>query len=81
MKHPLRILLATVSAAALMQLYCAHMELKYNYEALVWREKSQTDQFGKIIGTGLQRTHQDAQKITELEDQIKALTAKNGQGN
>jgi hypothetical protein len=81
MKHLLRILPATVFAAALMQLYCAHMELKYNYEALAWREKCQTDQLGEIIGTGFQRTHRDAQKIAELEGQIKALTAKNGQAN
>ena len=81
MKHLLSILPATVFAAVLLQLFCAHLELKYNYEALVRREKSQTDQFGKIIGTGLQRTHQDAQKIAELEDQVKALTAKDGPGN
>jgi len=81
MKQLLRILLVTLSAAALIQLYCAHMELKYNYETLAWQEKGQTDQFVKIIVASYQRTHRDAQKMAELEAQVKTLTAEKGRTN
>jgi len=79
MKHLLNILSVTLVAVAVAQLYRGHMELKYNYETLAWREKGQTDQFSKILETSVQRTHRDAQKIAELEGQVKALTANNGQ--
>jgi hypothetical protein len=75
MKHLLRILPVTLFAVALMQLYQAHMELKYNYEALTWQMNNKTEQFDAIIAANLQRTHQDVQKIAELKAQIKALTA------
>ena len=78
MKKLLNILLVTLFAGALVQLYQAHMELKYNYETLAWQEQGQTDQFAKIIGASYQRTHRDAQKIAELEAQVKTLTAGNG---
>jgi len=81
MKHLINILLVTLFAVALAQLYRAHMELKYNYETLAWQEKGQTDQFVKIIGASYQRSHRDAQKIAELEAQVKTLTAENGRAN
>jgi hypothetical protein len=81
MKHLSNILLGTLFAAALMLLYCAHMELKYNFEAFTWQTKGQADQFNSMIATSYQRTHQAAQKITELEVQIKTLTTLNGQTN
>ncbi|MGH7994063.1 MAG: hypothetical protein ACREDQ_11140, partial [Limisphaerales bacterium] len=63
------------------ELYRAHMELKYDYETLAWQTKGEACQFKAIITTSYQRTHRDAQKIAELEGQIKALTARNGQAN
>ena len=81
MEKFLNILLVTVFAVAAAQLCRAHLVLKYNYDALVWREQSQTEQFGKVIATNLQRTRQDAQKIAALQAQVKALTAEKGQGN
>ena len=75
------ILLVTLFAVALAQLYFADMELKYNYEVLALQEKGQTDQFEKIIAASCQRTHQDAQKITALEAQIRTLTAEKGRTN
>ena len=71
--------MVTLIAAALMQLYRANMELKYNYEALTWQINNKTEQFNAIIAANFQRTHQDVQKIAKLEAQIKALTAGAGQ--
>jgi hypothetical protein len=42
---------------------------------LAWQTKNKTDQLDAIIAANLQRTHQDARKIAELEAQIKVLTA------
>jgi len=81
MKHLLNILLVGLFAVALAQSYRAYMELKYNYETLVWQEKGQTDQFGKILATSVQRTHLDGQKIAALEAQIRTLTGENGRAN
>ena len=81
MKHLLNILLVALFAVAVAQLYRGHMELKYNYESLALREKSQTDQFSVILATSVQRTHRDAQKIAALEAQIRTLTAANGRAN
>jgi len=76
MKNILKILLVTLFAAALMQSYRAHMELKSNYEALAWQMKNKTDQFDAIIAANFQRTHRDMQKTADLEAQIEALTAR-----
>lgn len=76
MKHILNVLLVTLFAAALMQSYRAHLELKTNYESLAWQMKNKTEQFDAIIAADFQRTHRDVQKIAELEAQIKALTAR-----
>ena len=81
MKNLLKILLVAVLAVALAQSYHSHMVLKYNYEALAWQEKSQTDQFEKIRATSCQRAHRDAQKIAALEAQIRTLTAEQGRFN
>lgn len=81
MKHLSSILLVTLFAVALAQLHLANMELKYNYETLAWREKGQTDQFGKILSTNCRRTHRDALKISELEAQIRTLTAEKSRAN
>ena len=81
MKHLMNILLVTLFAVALAQLYRAQVELKYNYETLAWQEQGQTDQFGKTVAASYQRTHRDAQKIAELEAQIKVLTAEKSRAN
>ena len=75
MKHISSVLLATLFVAALMQLFYAHMELKYNCDALAWQVKGENDQLMTVIGTTFERTRQDAQKIAELEAQIKVQTA------
>lgn len=43
-------------AVALMQLYRAHMELKYNYESLEWRMKNKTEQLDLANAALWQRT-------------------------
>jgi len=75
MKHNWNILLVTLVAVVLAQLFRADVELKYDCETLAWQEKGQTDQFEKIMATSYQRTHRDAQKIAALEAQIRTLTA------
>lgn len=74
MKRILNILLVTMFAVALMQLFRAHMELKYNYDALAGQMKNKTAQFDAVISMNLQQTHQDALKAARLEAQIAALT-------
>jgi len=81
MKSLLNILLVALFAVVLAQSYRAHMVLKYNYEALAWQEKSQTDQFDRIIAASYQRTHLDAQKIAALEAQVRTLAAEQGRAN
>jgi hypothetical protein len=78
MKHLLNISLVTLIAVALMQLYRANMELKYNYEALTWQMNNKTEQFNAIIAANFPRTYRDAQNVAKLETQIKALTAGKG---
>jgi hypothetical protein len=79
MKRILNLLLVTLFAAALMQSYRAHMELKYNYEALALIMKNKTAQFDGVIAMNLQQTQRDAQKAADLEAQIKALTTRANQ--
>jgi len=62
-----------------MQLYRANVELKYNYDTLAWQVQNGNDQLKACIAANYQRTHRDAQKIAELEAQIKTLTAGQGQ--
>ncbi|MGH7951034.1 MAG: hypothetical protein ACREFE_03820 [Limisphaerales bacterium] len=81
MKHFLNILPGILFAAALILLYRAHMELKYNFEAFAWQTKDQADRFSSMIATSYQRTRHDAKKITELKLQIKTLTAMDDQTN
>jgi hypothetical protein len=81
MKRISNVLLAILFAVALILLYRAHMELKYNFEAFMWQTRCQADQFNSMIATSYQRTHQNAQKITGLEIQIKTLTTIDGQTN
>ncbi|MGA9452036.1 MAG: hypothetical protein WBW41_11925 [Verrucomicrobiia bacterium] len=73
MKNLLNMLPAILVAALLMQLYYAHMELKYNCQALAWQVKSENDQLKVIVTTELRRTHRDARKIVELEAKLKEL--------
>ncbi len=73
--------LTILVAAVLMQLYRAHTELKYNYEALAWQVKCENGQLKAIIATGFQRTGRDARKIAELEAELKVLTAEKGRIN
>ena len=75
MKHLANILLATLFAVGLMQLYRANAELKCNYETLAWQVQNENDQLKACVATSYQRTHRDAQKIAELEARIKTLTA------
>jgi len=75
------LLLGTLLAAALLLLYRAHMELKYNFESLAWQVSGEAGQFKSTIATCYQRTHQNAQKTTELEVQIKTLATLNGRTN
>ncbi len=81
MINSLNMLLAILVAAALLQLYRAHMELKYNYDALAWQVKSDDEQLKAGIRISFQRTHQDAQKIAELEAKLKAQTPEKSQSN
>jgi len=80
-KRLLNILLVALFVVVLAQLYCADVELKYDYEAIAWRDKDQTDQFNKIIAASYRRTHQDAQKIAALEAHIRTLTSEKGLSN
>jgi hypothetical protein len=71
MKHFSSILLATLVSAALMQLFCAHLELKYTREALAWELKSEAD----LLNMSNERTRRQAEKTARLETKLKALTA------
>jgi len=73
MKKLLNILLAAMVAAALTQLYYAHMELRYNCEALAWQVKAENDQLKTVLATNFRRMRCDAKKITELEAKLKEL--------
>jgi len=56
MKSLLNIVLVTLFAMALMQLYRANMELKYNYESLEWRMNNKTEQLDRLNAALWQRT-------------------------
>ena len=71
MKHFSSILLATLVSAALMQLFCVHLELKYTREALAWELKSEAD----LLNMSNERTRRQAEKTARLETKLKALTA------
>ena len=73
MKKLLNILLATMVAGAVLQLYCTNMKLKYNCEALAWQVKGENDQLKTLLATNFRRTHRDAQKIAELEAKLQEL--------
>ncbi len=81
MKNLLNMLLAILVATALLQLYRVHMELKYNYETLAWQVKSDDEQLKAGVRSSFQRTHQDAQRIAELEAKLKALTPEKGRAD
>ena len=71
MKHFSSILLATLVSAALMQLFCAQLELKYTREALTWELKSEA----RLLTMNNERTRRQTEKKAELEIKLKALTA------
>jgi len=75
MKHWSNILLVTLVAAALMQLYRANVELECTCDVLAFQVRSQTDMFRGITHRFSDRTRQDAQKIAELEAKLKAMNA------
>lgn len=66
MKSLLNITPVILFAVALMQLYRANMELKYNYEALAWRLEDKTEQLDEITATLFQRTRQNVQKTNSV---------------
>jgi hypothetical protein len=75
MKHGSSILLVGLFSAALMQLYRTHVELKCTCDVLAFQVRSQADMLRGTARYFSERTHRDAQKIGELEAQLKALTA------
>jgi hypothetical protein len=79
MKRILNILLVTLFAVALMQLFRTHMELKYNHDALAMEMKHKIAQFDAVVAMNVQQTHLDAKKNAELEAQIAALTVEANQ--
>jgi hypothetical protein len=56
MKSVLNIAPFILFAVALMLLYRANMELKYNYESLEWRMKNKTEQLDLVNATIWRRT-------------------------
>ena len=56
MKSVLNIAPFILFAVALMLLYRANMELKYNYESLEWQMKNKTEQLDLINATIWRRT-------------------------
>jgi len=81
MKNLLKMLMVMLAAAALMQLYRANMELKYYSEALTGQLESEDAQLRACIVGAYARTHQDAQKIAELEAKLQTSTADKGLTN
>ena len=49
-------------AVALMLLYSAHMQLKYNCEASAWQMKSKTEQLDVTTATLFRRTDRNVQQ-------------------
>jgi hypothetical protein len=74
-------LLTILIAAALTQLYRAHVELRYDYETLAWQVKCGNDQLQAIIATDFQRQGRDARKIAELEAKLKLSAAEKDRTN
>lgn len=71
LKSLLNIAPVILFAVALMQLYRANMELKYNYESLEWRMKNKNEQLD-LINAALWRRSQfsiahgaDSSKVTQ----------------
>jgi hypothetical protein len=62
MKSLLNITPVILFAVALMQLYRANMELKYNYEAFAWQMKNKTEQLEVSTATLFRRTYPNVQK-------------------
>ena len=75
MKHWSNILLVTLVAAALMQLYRAHVELECTCDVLAFQVRSEADMLKGTSRHFSERTRQDAQKIAELEAKLNALGA------
>ncbi len=75
MKKYLNVLLVMLIAAALMQLCCVYVELKSNCDTLTRQVQNDGEQLCVYMAAAYARTHQDAQKIAELEAKLKALTA------
>ena len=71
MKHLLGILVVVLVSAALMQLLCAHLELKYTRETLAGELKGEAN----LLAMSNKRTRRQAEKTAELETKLKALTA------
>ena len=71
MKRRAGILVVILLMAALMQLFCAYLELNYTRETLVWELKCETN----LITMNNKRTRRLAEKTVELETKLKALTA------
>jgi hypothetical protein len=71
LKHLAAILATALASAALMQLFCANMELKYTRETLAWELKCED----KLLTMRNERMRRQAEKIAELETKLKALTA------
>ena len=81
MKRLSNMLLVILFAVSLMQLYRANVELRCAYETLSFQVNAKSDQFKALMATDFQRTRRDAQKITELEAKIAALTAEKARIN
>jgi hypothetical protein len=62
MKSLLDIAVVLLFAVALMLLYRANMELKYNYDALAWQMRNKIEQLDATTATLFRRTEQNAQK-------------------
>lgn len=62
MKSLLNIAPGLLFALALMLLYRAHTELKYNYESLEWRMKNKTEQLDLVNATLWRRIDQNVQQ-------------------
>jgi hypothetical protein len=73
MKHWSSILLITLVAGALMQLYRAHVEMEYTCEVLAFQVSGQADMLKGTACRFGERTRLDGQKIAELEAKLKAL--------
>ena len=71
MKRFSDMLLVTLVAAALMQLLCTHLELKYTRETLASELKSEA----KLLAMNNERTRRQAEKRARLETKSKVLTA------